>query len=93
MSPKSVALPVVAITTDSIALKFVPPPSPPAKNPDILFDVPAKPFLAAPKSPKSEALPVLAIVIYCITFTAADPLSDLDTKGHQNQKHYLQKLL
>jgi len=63
-SPKSVALAVDAIVIWSISsvLEGV---CPPAKVPFIVFEAtePCKPLLAVTRSPKSEALPVVAIVI------------------------------
>jgi hypothetical protein len=64
-SPKSVALPGVAMVTYSIVLTG---PEPPPKIPYVPSEQAAKEFLAAVKSPKSVALPVVAIVMYSMVF-------------------------
>ena len=62
-SPKSVAFPVEAIVIYCITLSTV-PVSPPAKTPLVPLDAPPLKFSLAPsKSPKSVALPSLAIVM------------------------------
>ena len=71
-SPKSDALPVVAIVTKSILLRLLVLDGlyPPANIPLILFDVaPGVVDLLIVKSPKSVPFPVLAMVKNSIVFT------------------------
>ena len=65
-SPKSDALPVVAMVTKSIIFEF-PVSYPPPQTPRIGEEQTPPPSLAAVKSPKSDAFPMDAIVQNSIT--------------------------
>jgi hypothetical protein len=62
-SPKSVALPTVAIVTYSIVLNLLPALKPPPNKPRVLEEQEANPKAAVVISPKSEASPSVEILI------------------------------
>jgi hypothetical protein len=69
-SPKSVALPKVAIVTKSITFEREPPPVvPPKHKPLIEFEADPLSPLATVISPKSAAFPVVAICTVSIVLT------------------------
>jgi len=66
-SPKSVALPFEAIVTYSAVFLPELPLYPLKNNPLVEEESELSPLTASERSPKSEALPVEPIVIFCIT--------------------------